>query len=65
MSTKITIKSNLPLYKKALNEALDMLDMCDELEPRSALKQAANDCGIEYGDTMEDFVLWAEERLYM
>ena len=36
-----------------------MLEALPDLEPASALKQAASDLGIPYGDEMEAFVTWA------
>ncbi len=51
-----------PFYITALNMAKDMLEATD-IEPRSALKQAASDAGIPYGDDMGRFVEWAEEEL--
>ena len=38
------------------------MDMSD-IEPRSALKQAASDRGIDWGDDMLAFVTWAESQL--
>lgn len=51
------------LYAAALRDAQDMLEQCDALEPTSALKQAASDRGIPYGDEMGRFVAWASGRL--
>ena len=50
-------------FNEAYNMAMQMMEV-SEIEPRSALKQAASDCGIAYGDDMEEFVLWAEKKLY-
>ena len=50
-------------YEKSLNDAICMMEMC-EVEPRSALKQCASDNGIEYGESMQAFVEWAESVLY-
>lgn len=49
-------------YQQALEKAKGYLDL-DGMEVRSALKQGAVDCGIQYGDEMEQFVIWAEEQL--
>jgi hypothetical protein len=43
-----------------LCEAIDMMGM--GVEPRSALKQCANDSGIPYGEEMQEFVEWAEAQ---
>lgn len=59
MITNETLKT----YRKAFGMASDMMQMFDELEPTSALKQAGNDCGIPYGDEMRDFVEWARKRM--
>ncbi len=53
-----------PTYQAALDEATEMMAMLD-MEPRSALKQSAADRGIEYGDEMHQFVVWAEDQLGM
>jgi len=50
-------------YLSALKEAIAMMETT-EIEPRSALKQAASDNGIPYGDNMGQFVLWAETQLF-
>ncbi len=50
-------------YGPAFDEAVQMMEMF-ELEPRSALKQAASDHGIPEGDEMGLFVKWAEGQLY-
>lgn len=50
-------------YRTALVNALNMMNECDELEPTSALKQAASDEGIEYGDDMGEFIAWAYNEL--
>lgn len=51
-------------YAPILERAVADLDALPDLEPRSALKQAASDAGITYGPTMGEFVQWAEARLY-
>lgn len=51
-------------YEGALNDALDMLDDSEQLEPTSALKQAASDKGIPYGPEMGKFVEWARKQLF-
>lgn len=50
------------LYKTALSLALDLMDFCPGLEPTSALKQAASDLGIDYGEPMRQFVEWAYQQ---
>ncbi|HCY82315.1 MAG TPA: hypothetical protein DHV22_12305 [Xanthomarina gelatinilytica] len=52
------------VYHKTLIDTLEMLDMCDGLEPRSALKQCASDNGISEGEELGKFVVWAEQKLY-
>lgn len=49
-------------YTQALRQALQMMEYGD-LEPTSALKQAASDMGIDYGDEMAEFVEWAYGQL--
>ncbi len=49
-------------YDAALSESLMLMD--SGVEPRSALKEAANAQGIPWGDEMGAFVEWAEARLY-
>lgn len=51
----------MTLYIKALGNALDMMDLLD-IEPTSALKQAALDLGIDYGEPMRKFVEWAYQQ---
>jgi hypothetical protein len=50
-------------YEPALFRALQMLEMSDDLEITSALKQAASDEGIPYGDEMGKFVAWANKEI--
>jgi hypothetical protein len=57
--------------KKALSDAYELMDMCEDpeypgvfLEPRSALKQAASDNGITEGSELQSFVRWAEKQMY-
>jgi len=50
-------------YKKALAQAVQMMEAEEGLEPRSALKQAGSDNGIPYGPEMAKFVKWAEGKL--
>lgn len=52
----------MKLYETALNHALDWMDACPTLEPTSALKQAASDLGIDYGEPMRHFVEWAYQQ---
>lgn len=49
-------------FRAAFSEAVMLLEMTD-LEPRSALKEAGAAQGIEWGDEMGAFVLYAEQRL--
>lgn len=51
-------------YEVALTQACELLDMCEGLEPRSALKQCASDNGIADGADMQSFILWAEAEMY-
>lgn len=53
------------LYILALSRAVETMEMCPDLEPRSALKQAAIDLGIPYGGQMGAFVDWAENESTM
>lgn len=48
-------------YDKAIQDAHRYIEV--GLEPRSALKQAASDAGIEFGTEMEKFVAYAEAKL--
>ena len=50
------------IFTLALNDAENMW-LNSEIEIRSALKQAGSDRGIEYGEAMAEFVLWAETQL--
>lgn len=50
-------------YEPTLFRALQMLEMSDDLEITSALKQAASDEGIPYGDEMKAFVEWANKEI--
>jgi hypothetical protein len=51
-------------YSRAFEFAIQMLESCEGLEIRSALKQAAFDAGIAEGEDMKNFVLWAEDELF-
>lgn len=53
-----------PIYVSALEEARAMMDALPELEPISALKQAASSRGIEWGEPMAAFVEWANAQLF-
>lgn len=46
-------------YEKILDFAFELLDACEDLEPTSALKQAAISHGIANGEDMDQFVSWA------
>lgn len=50
-------------YRESLANAMELMDA--GFEPRSALKQAASDHGIAFGDEMLAFVTWAERQLYV
>jgi hypothetical protein len=53
---------NRPRYDQAIQDAYRYMEV--GLEPRSALKQAASDAGIEFGSsTMEQFMAYAEAKL--
>ena len=51
-------------FDQALNEAIQYMDTFEGLEPRSALKQAASDNQIAEGEQLQQFVRWAESKLY-
>lgn len=61
MSNYKTITSR---FDQALNEAIQYMDTFEGLEPRSALKQAASDNEIAEGEQLQEFVNWAESKLY-
>lgn len=50
-------------YDAALEAALQLMEALPDLEPTSALKQAASDEGIAYGPAMTAFVTWAFNKL--
>lgn len=50
-------------YERSMADATWMMENCEQLEPTSALQQAASDNGIPYGAEMKKFVEWAAERL--
>jgi hypothetical protein len=50
-------------YEQALSDAEEMMEGSD-LEPTSALKQAASDLGIPWGEEMGKFVKWAHRKLF-
>ena len=54
----------MTLYETSLMQACELLDMFEDLEPRSALKQCAGDNGIADSADMQAFVIWAEEQMY-
>ena len=45
-------------WQTAYDRAIQMLEQTD-IEPTSAFKQAGADMGIEFGDSMGEFVSWA------
>ena len=49
------------VYPRALDEAVEMLQIVEDLEVRSALKQAAWDNKIE---NVAQFVKWAESVMF-
>ena len=51
-------------FDQALNEAIQYLDTFEGLEPRSALKQAASNNWIAEGQHLQQFVRWAESKLF-
>lgn len=55
-------KAKEELYFRILNRARSIMES-SEIEPKSALKQAAADFGIEYGEEMRQFVEWADKKL--
>jgi hypothetical protein len=55
------VEAAMQVYDGALADACILMDT--GLEPTSALKQAASDRGIAYGQDMQWFVEWARERL--
>jgi hypothetical protein len=52
-----------PRYWTALEAARELMDALPELEPTSALKQAASENGISFGEEMGAFVRWATAKL--
>lgn len=50
-------------FNKAFNSAVGMLQDCQGLEIRSALKQAATNNGISEGSSLEAFVKLSEDKL--
>ena len=62
LATKANAHPNRPRYDQAIQDAHRYMEV--GLEPRSALKQAASDAGIEFGSsTMEQFMAYAEAKL--
>jgi len=60
----VPIKPVIPaFYTPALSLAIQMLETNENLEIRSALKEAGSQNGIQWGDAMESFVLWAEDLI--
>lgn len=60
----VQIKPELPaIYTPALSLAIQMLETNENLEIRSALKEAGSQNGIQWGDDMQAFVLWAEDLI--
>lgn len=58
VSTHLYTKS----YRAALSDANEMMMESEGLEPTSALKQAASDRLIPFGEHMQKFVRWANEQ---
>lgn len=46
-------------YQQILSDAFVLLDSHDDLEPKSALKQAAIMHGVQTGKDLQAFVDWA------
>lgn len=63
ISTSDEGKVKMTNYQNALENALNMMSMFDDMELNSALKQCASDCGIAYGQDMGNFVAWAIKEL--
>jgi len=61
MAESISQVSSFQNWNAILNDAVEMMQ--NGVEIRSALKQCANDSGIDYGDKMQEFVEWAESQL--
>jgi hypothetical protein len=61
MNTKYSTWS--ALYLMTFNQALDLMNIAEGLEPTSALKECAFNNGIKEGDELEKFVLWAREKM--
>ncbi len=55
---------NTSRFDQALNEAIQYMDTFEDLEPTSALKQAASDNQIAEGEQLQAFVHWAREKLF-
>jgi|TARA_B110000259_G_C14034037_1_gene408237 hypothetical protein len=51
------------LYLTTFNQALELMNMAEGLEPTSALKECAFNNGIKEGDELGKFVLWAREKI--
>lgn len=49
------------LYQEALENALSLMEADEEIN--SALKQAASNLGIPFGEEMGKFVEWAHQEL--
>jgi len=64
IGTLITDTKVLKNYKNILSDAKTAMTNSDTLEPTSALKQAASDKGIAWGDDMERFVKWAWREMF-
>jgi hypothetical protein len=63
LAAKAEAHPNRPRYDQAIQDAHRYMEV--GLEPRSALKQAASDAGIESGSsTMEQFIAYAEAKLF-
>ena len=54
--------TKLEKFTAAFNQAIELMNMCDELEPTSAFKQCASDNNIHYGAEMSEFINWAFEQ---
>lgn len=58
---RIARKLPIPEYDQVIQAAHRYIEV--GIEPRSALKQAAREAGIEFGKRMEQFTTYAEARI--
>lgn len=61
---QVNVTEEIPApYTPSLSFAIQMLETNENLEIRSALKEAGSQNGIQWGDDMQSFVLWAEDLI--